>query len=418
MKHSITLKGLSSSPTDHESHDGDNAALINLIAEDEALRPVGVTPHHLATIGDNSRVIAIHRTGDYTHLILETHTDGGWQYAWAADRTVSNGDAADLTEATPCPIITMAEPALTTGQVGHTLCLITPTGITYCIWQADAEDYAVVGRDDLLYDIHLTQDTQLHRDVQLPISPTTKAWLDHPDQLITSRRTLLDRLFPHHYDDEGAYATGATMVAAQMEEAADRLGATLGDGTFRHVSFGVAALRLHDGSHLLCSNLFALLPADLSATITADRESGMLTMPVDFHRHVVTVTLRHPERVSCVADGIDLFVTRPVRLLDLRRAVGHTADSEGRTTSLTFGELHQQALVQLIDQLAFYPSTHIAINQSGEPLLVPSIAAGQPPSASATCAGCRQEPTWHSATTDGSSSATPPPSRTTRWRLA
>ena len=148
------------------------------------------------------------------------------------------------------------------------------------------------------------------------------------------------------------------------------MAAAMGEGTFRHICFGVAALRMTDGSHLLFSNLFALLPANMTATIHADREAGQLWMQADFHRHVISVTLRHPERAALLVRGIDIFLTRPTSMLDMRKAVAHTTDDEGRTTSLTFGELTQQPLLQHLDQLAFYPSMTIGIGQSGHPLLV------------------------------------------------
>ena len=367
MKKHITFRGLTTSPTDHEAHEGDCATLTNLIAEDDALRPIGITTEVIGAVGNGTEegtgrssaaVVATHRTAAYTHLITE-ESDGAehWRYAW----TDAEGSH---------PITTLDERARTIANIGHTLCLITDTAITYCIWQSEEEAYATICRDDLLYDIHLTQDDNLSRQASVPISSTIATWLDHPDQLQASRHTVLSQVFPHFYDSEEGYATAATMVAAQMEEACDRMAATLGAGTFHHVCFGIAALRLADGQHLLFSNIFALLPGTLSPTITADRENGNLSMTTDFHRHVITVTMRERERAAHLVRSIDIFLTRPTQFLDMRKAIGHTTDSGGRTTSLTFGELPQQSLMQLIDQLAFYPAMTIPIEQSGSELLV------------------------------------------------
>ena len=375
MKHHITFRGLTTSPTDHEAHDGSCATLTNLIAEDDALRTVGITTEIIGTTGSGVEsgtegkcaAVATHRTADYTHLITEVSDGAGrWLYAW----TDAEGSH---------PITTLEEKARTIANIGHTLCLITETAITYCIWQPQEEVYAAISRDDLLYDIHLTQDDNLTREASVPISSSIASWLDHPDQLQAGRHTVLSQVFPHFYDSEEAYATAATMVAAQMEEACDRMAATLGEGTFRHVCFGIAALRLTDGSHLLFSNLFALLPATISPTITADRENGILSMATDFHRHVITVTMRQPERAAHIVRGIDIFLTRPTQFLDMRKAIGHTADGEGRTTSLTFGELPRQSLIQLLDELAFYPAMTITIPQSGSQLLVQNADYGATP---------------------------------------
>ena len=238
-------------------------------------------------------------------------------------------------------------------------------GIMYSGQKKEIEDFT---RDTIL--------TFGKRGLMLGGDCTIATWLDHPDQLQASQHTVLSRVFPHFYDSDEAYATAATMVAAQMEEACDRMAAAMGEGTFRHVCFGVAALRMTDGSHLLFSNLFALLPANMTATINADREAERLWMQTDFHRHVITVTLRHPERATSLIRGIDIFLSRPTQMLDMRKAVGHTIDNEGRTTSLTFRELTQQPLLQHLDQLTFYPAMTIDIGQSGQPLLVQNADYG------------------------------------------
>lgn len=383
MRQHITFRGLSTSPTDHEAHEGDCATLTHLIAEDEALRPIGITTETFCAVNSGATVIGIHRTADYIHLIIEeSDGTGGWHYAWTTGPintidAINSIDSINTEEGTH-PLTTLAEKAHA-ASVGHTLCLITDTAITYCIWQHQKNGYAVVSRDDLLYDIHLTQDDNATRTVSLPISTSLATWLDHPDQLQVSQHTALSHIFPHFYDSEEAYATAATMVAAQMEEACDRTATAMGAGTFRHVCFGVAALRLTDGSHLLFSNLFALLPAHLSPTINADREEGLFTMQANFHRHVITVTMRHPERAALLVRGIDIFLTRTTQMLDMRKAVSHTTDNEGHTTSLTFGELSQQPLLQHLDQLAFYPAMTIGIGQSGQPTLVLNADYGGTP---------------------------------------
>lgn len=392
MRQHITFRGLTTSPTDHEAHEGDCATLTHLIAEDGALRPIGITTENLRTVDNGATLAGIHRTADYKHLITEVNGGAeGWHYAWTditVDNSITDGssinDGSSITDGSSTtgdsdapshPLATLEQKARV-ACVGHTLCLITDSGITYCIWQQQEGEYAAASRDDLLYDIHLTQDDDTAQTVSIPISSPLEGWLDHPDELQASQHSALSHIFPHFYDSEEAYATAGTRVAAQMEEACDRAAAAMGAGTFRHVCFGVAALRMSDGSHLLFSNLFALLPADLPPTIHADREEQRLWVQAHFHRHVITVTLRHPSRAALLIRGIDIFLTRPTQMLDMRKAVGSTADSEGRITSLTFGELTQQPLLQHLDQLAFYPAMTIGTDQSGRPVLVQNADYG------------------------------------------
>ena len=114
---------------------------------------------------------------------------------------------------------------------------------------------------DLLYDLHITQDTPYLVTVETELTNTLSRYLKAPNEPLPTRRTLIDRIFPHFYDSEDSYATGATMVAAQAEAAIDREASRLGVGVFKHVSFGMVVLRLSDGSTTHYSDIFTLLPA-------------------------------------------------------------------------------------------------------------------------------------------------------------
>ena len=98
-------------------------------------------------------------------------------------------------------------------------------------WEPSA-GHPQVCHEDLLYDIHITQDTPILTTVEAELTPTLIKYLKTPNEPLPTRRTLIDRIFPHFYDGEDAYATGATMVAAQAEAAIDREASRLGAGVF------------------------------------------------------------------------------------------------------------------------------------------------------------------------------------------
>ena len=379
MYQHITFKGMESVPTDHENHEGSCATLVNLIAEGEALRPVAMDEHPLASVAADSRVRAVHATTGYRHIIVE-HSDGegGWVYEWwdASDggagihgtETLIAGDALH-------PLATTAERVCDIASVGDTLTFVLPSGLLHCCWLAEDGTYLVAGHDDLLYDITLTQDLQRLHTVTLPVSASLARHLDAPGDLLSGCNALAGRMFDGFYDSADAYATGATLVAAHVEAAIERLASA--EGLTRHVSLGIAALRLRDGSHLMPSNIFALLPAALSDTLHADRDTGLLTIPVWLHRHQVTVVLRHPA-VARLIEGVDIFLTRPQSLLDLRQARRQTADEYGRTTSLTFGPMSRQSLVARLDHLDFYHAMTVSTSQLGMPLTLAEVSAAAP----------------------------------------
>ena len=368
MRKHIPFNSLSCNPTDHESADGDSALLLNLISEDGALRPVGIHQQTIGTMPDNCRLRGVHQVGSHRHLIIEQASqDASHTYLWTD----------------PQPPLTLHRLYESDEQVnafaamGDTLCLVTADSIVYALWDDDGGDYCVLGRDDLLYDITVTQDQQQRRPVSLPISSSLAGWLDTPTTVLGNRQTMVERMFPGFYDRADAYATGATMIAATMAAAADHEVALQGQGTHRGVRFGIAALRLADGSHTLYSNVFALFPASLPTEITADRDTGTLHATAHLHRHTISVAMRHPAVASRVVSAVDIFLTREVTMLDMRQAATIVTDMEGRTTALAFGHLDRQAVADAFDHLEFYKAMTIGREEWGVPLMVPAGTSGE-----------------------------------------
>ena len=367
MRKHIHFGGLSTTPTDHESADGESAHLANLIAEDSALRPLGLRLHDLGSLPAGSRLAAIHPAGGSRHLIVETASDGHWTYYWTDTSRMPEADS----QLTLHHLCESTERANAFATVGSTLCITTDSTTRYALFDETLGDYCLVGYDDLLYHLTISQDHQQQRELSVPITTALAAHLDSPTTVVAARQTAVERLFAGFYDTDEAYTTGATMVAAAMESAAAHEVALLGQGTHKHLRLGIAALRMADGSHLLWSNPFALLPATLPTQITADREAATLHATISLHRHTLTIDMRQAEKAARLVVGVDIFLTRELTMLDLRQAATIVTDMEGHTTSLTFAHLDRQATLELVDRLPFYKVLTVGPDQWGLPVLVP-----------------------------------------------
>ena len=285
MTHQIKFSGLCWNPSEHEAADGTLCAMVNLIAEDEALKPCRLP-------------------------------------------------------------------------------------------NVPADEGPVIEHSDLLYDISVSQNQPILCTVSTNITPTLTNYLRATNEPLPTRRTLIDRIFPHFYDSREAYATGATMVAAQVEAAIDREASRLGAGVFKHISFGMVVLRLSDGSQTLCSNIFALMPATVPSTVYADHETGQLTCSVSLHRHSITVAMHHPASPAVrLVDSAEVYLSRPVSFLDVRKALQTTMNDAGLATSLTFGVLGPQATAEVFERLEFYLSTIIDHNHFGQPVALQNVSA-------------------------------------------
>lgn len=377
MKKHITFQTLSSSPSDHESTEGHCALLLNLLPEDGALHPILPTRDEIAEIPTGCRLAATHRPHGRLHLILENVRDNGtFDYLWQA--ASPTGDPPS--ENRPVPLATGISHANAFAALGDTLCMALDDNTLLAVWQEGEGQYITFGHDDLLYDITLTQDRQTRLRTTMPITPALANHLDHADTVLTSIPTLPSHVFGDWPSSGDRHVTGATMVAAQMESALDQQLSVMGVGAMKHVCLGIAALRLSGGRHLMCSNLFALLPAGLPTTIEADREHELLSMESWCHRHTITITMRSPRALAAgFVEGIDLFLTRPLRFLDMRHPSDITTDTSGRTTQLTFAHLGRRSTLQTLDNVSFHHAMTIHPEEMGTPLVVQNIDTGSTP---------------------------------------
>lgn len=379
MKTHIPFHSLSSSPSDHEAPEGDCALLLNLIAEDGTLHPFIPNQDKMAEIPVGSRLVATHRTGGHVHLIIETaQADGSYDYHWQEARR--DGETATVGASTPLPIATGIHHVNSFASLGDTLCMALDNDTLLAQWKEQENHYVTIGHADLLYDITVTQDQQTRLRATLPITAALANHLDHPSTVLTTNPTLPSHVFAGWNATGDHYATGATMVAAQMEATLDQQLLQMGPGAMKHVCLGIAALRTTSGHHVMCSNLFALLPADIPTIIHADREHDMLAMEAWSHRHTITVTMRNNKAMdSGLIEGVDIFLTRPLLFLDVRQATDIVTDGGGHTTQLTFSHLDKRDTLQALDNAQFHHSMTIRPEEMGVPLMIQNIATDSQP---------------------------------------
>ena len=379
MKKHISFNGLTLSPTDHEAHEGDLALSVNLIHEDEALRPIALTAEHTGILlagllSSGAKLLFAHQgrmiVGPAAASCLPKTTPDDAAASTAEYWWVDSHDAGSSPRRLYAGQVIRAFAA-----VGDTLCMTTDTQTLYALWQEERSDYLVVTHDDLRYDLTITQDSQARIEVERDLSPALAKLLDAPDEALSGRPALPGRVFPGFYDADTTYATGASMVAAQMEVALDQEMGRRGIGTMKHIVIGMTAIRLKDGSRLMYSNPFALWPADQPTAITADRERAKLRMTAYLHRHALSFSCRHAESgIWQLVDGVDVLLSQPLNFLDMHKAAAHTTDSEGRITSLSFAPDDRQDVSDILKHLKLYHAITLSIDQQNSPISIPLAA--------------------------------------------
>ena len=315
---SIHLTGMSYIDEAHDTHTNHNASssvLVNLLYEDGVLRPLCTATREVCATATGTTLLAIHQHGGFTHLITEWQdSDHQWHYEWLDSHETAH----------PHPITTTVHKLCAITAVGAILCLVSEGDTLYALWHNDTETYHVFSRDDLLYDITLTQSTATDATITVPFPATTLRQSD------------------------------GKKVLQALDDAIDTLMAQQGDTLHKHLTFGIAALRLFDGSLTLYSSIFALIPPTLPQTMTVDAEDKTLECTLPLHRHFLTATMRHEDdTLLSLVQGIDIFLTEPNSLLNPTSFL-ITSDAESNPTSVAFKHLTSQAIMKQLGEMKFY----------------------------------------------------------------
>lgn len=126
----IQYQGYATEPSDYECPDGQLATSLNLISEDNQLKPI-FQPKPLATYENGDRVIFVHNTSVFKHYI-KLSADGK-KLSWIDSEDMAFEDALHS--------FTGKTKAYKINAVGNTLCVLCNDGIHYILWKAETTGY-------------------------------------------------------------------------------------------------------------------------------------------------------------------------------------------------------------------------------------------------------------------------------------
>lgn len=125
MQKDIALRGLTTTPSSHESPDGDIAAMLNLVNEDGALKPIA-NPYKIGSIEDGA-MLWVHETPDYLHYIKRLK-DGTWW--WTQNINANSYDKEARAQVYVIDYTGSVSSALDTTEIENTMSTTTPSDIT------------------------------------------------------------------------------------------------------------------------------------------------------------------------------------------------------------------------------------------------------------------------------------------------
>lgn len=153
MNKELKYNGYTTVPSDYECPDGDLAVSLNLISEENQLKPL-FPPAPILELPDGKIIVYIHETATFTHYIIHDTTTNSMQWmdetviTDAPRKPVSASDvAAELEKDYPSHDLHSFRSSQIYGVngVGNTLVVLTSEGMHYFLWKNTTEGYVYLG---------------------------------------------------------------------------------------------------------------------------------------------------------------------------------------------------------------------------------------------------------------------------------
>ena len=153
MNQEIKYSGFSAVPSDYECPDGQLATSLNLINEDNQLKPV-FQPSELAELPSGYKVVYIHDTNTFTHyILLNTGTN---KLYWIDESIITDAAVKPVSSATIETELDKTSPRrelysfgsteiYNVYGIGNTLVVLTASGMHYLLWKGGTEGYLYLG---------------------------------------------------------------------------------------------------------------------------------------------------------------------------------------------------------------------------------------------------------------------------------
>lgn len=361
----VILKGLTHSPSDYDCQDGELATCLNLINEDGALHPIQqpiiVESSKNITIDQYSSIELVHKVTHnqaiHSHYIIRTldfqdRERWGWQEQDSADDTTTEflfGD--DFHVNSVCAI-------------GNVLCFVGIKTTKYAIWKNGS--YLIFGKEDLQFGIEIAN--TYHQDLTLK----AEAGDNFYDYFIVESANL-----NMYYNTS---AIGTRKMFTDLDAIANKKLAELGTEYLKRNVFGVAALRLYDGTYINISNPFVLPSAESNAVsrkiniykdpVKPDAPNGKtITSGVGINKYTIEIReVGNLQQYEDIVQGVDIFLTNGESFYQIDKS--YPLASEDGIQWLFLDDMNARDVHDTIGNMPFYHSIFIPLSEFEHPKVV------------------------------------------------
>lgn len=290
MIQEVKYNGFSASSSDYDCPDGELAAVVNLIPEDGALRPIPA-PKVVFSLKQGQKVVLQHETATYNHYIVQ---DASNNLYWRERNNNTLNSISGFSKA--INHIT---------AIGNTIVTLCDDGLYYMLWDNNTQKYKYLG----------------NQIPECPISFGLQADPTHSGTFSITTNGSYSLTTNRKFTEGDKNAITAQVLAKVNKFIADE---SVGKNKFIYPFFVRYAYRLYDGTLTRHSAPILMLPCTNTNPIVAGNISGT-SMTLDVFTLAASLDYRplitQEQKTSLLSWGdivksIDIFISAPIYTYD------------------------------------------------------------------------------------------------------
>lgn len=349
----VILKGLTHSPSDYDCQDGELATCLNLINEDGALHPIQqplvAEPNITLDAGDTIELVhkVTHNETIHSHYIIRKSDDTWYWMEKGGDGTKNtidmNGFHVNAVTA-----------------VGNIVNFVGEISIKYLYWIDD--NYQLFDRDNFNYGIKIDFKESDYHGGSAEISLGDEFWDYVTYESSSSGRKIT-----------GMNVNQVSKVFNMFDAVINKTLSDKGKQWQKYFVFGVAAIRLYDGTYYSISNIFKLdwNSATLASVSVDPYNKRFWSIGPAIATYTISANMDNLDKISNLIQGIDIFLSKAESFVNLESAAAKYVVPESNNIDqgdMFFTMMSGKEAANAIDSLSFYHSLFISKDEFGKEL--------------------------------------------------
>ena len=349
----IILKGLTHSPSDYDCQDGELATCLNLINENGELhpiqQPVVAEPNITLDAGDTIELVhkVTHGEAIHSHYIIRKSDDTWYWMEKGGDGTKYtinlNGFHVNAVTA-----------------VGNIVNFVGEISIKYLYWIDD--NYQLFDRDNFNYGIKIGFKEFDYQGGTAEFSLGDEFWDYVTYESSSSGRKIT-----------GMNVNQVSKVFNMFDAEINKTLSDKGKQWQKYFVFGVAAIRLYDGTYYSISNIFKLdWNSSTLASVKVDPDNKRFwSIGPAIATWTISANIDNIDKISNLIQGIDIFLSKAESFVNLESAAAKYVVPELNDKDqgeIFFTMMSGKEAANAIDSLSFYHSLFISKDELGKEL--------------------------------------------------